>query len=55
VRSLKIEVQSYKEDNERLIRGKKKDKCSSDAKLKSIAKANKEWIKLETGGRGKMS
>jgi hypothetical protein len=55
VRSLKIEVQSYKVDNERPNERKKSYKFSSDAKLKSVAEENKEGIKLKTRGRRKVS
>jgi hypothetical protein len=54
MRSLKIEVHSYKEENERLMREKKLYKCSINEKFKSITEANKEWIKLKTKGRRKI-
>jgi FtsZ-binding cell division protein ZapB len=53
VRSLKIEVQSYKEDNERLMREKSSDKFPSVAELKSVAETNKEWLKAR--GRRQVS
>jgi hypothetical protein len=37
------------------MREKKSNKFSSDANIKLVAETNKEWIKLKTGGREKMS
>jgi hypothetical protein len=50
VRSLKMEVQSYKVDNERVMR-ENSDKCSSVAEIKSVVETNEEGIKLKTRGR----
>jgi hypothetical protein len=53
MRSLKIEVQSYKADNERTDEREKSDKCSSVAELKSVARQTKNGSK--TRGRSKVS
>jgi hypothetical protein len=54
VRSLKIEVQRYKADNERMMR----EKIQINAqvfKLKSVAEENEEGIKLKERGRRQVS
>jgi hypothetical protein len=50
VRSLKMEVQSYKKDNKRLMREKIKINARVFAELKLVAETNEEGIKLKTRG-----
>jgi hypothetical protein len=47
MRSMKIEVQSYREENES-TKGEGSNKCLDDANPKSVAKESKEWIRLKT-------
>jgi hypothetical protein len=50
IRSLKMEVQSCRDDNERMLKAQEKQnqlEHSTTIELKSFAKENEEWIKFK--------
>jgi hypothetical protein len=53
VRSLRIEVQSYKEDNEKMMKEHNQINSQMMQILNQLQRASKEWIRFKTGGRRK--